>query len=83
MQWHDIVGGAGAAIILVSYLLLQLRRISGGALSYSLLNAAGAMLVLVSLWVDFNLAAFVVEAFWLAISIYGVIRWAKRPPAAG
>lgn len=75
MQWHDVVGGAGAAIILVSYFLLQLQRMSGSGLGYSVLNAAGAGLILVSLWVDFNLAAFVVEAFWMAISIFGIIRW--------
>ena len=75
MQWHDIAGTAGAAIILVSYFLLQLQRISSSALSFSVLNGAGAALVLVSLSVDFNLGAFVVEAFWLAISILGAIRW--------
>jgi hypothetical protein len=75
MQWHDVSGSAGAAIILVSYFLLQLQRLSGSGLSYSVLNAGGAFLILVSLLYDFNLAAFIVEAFWLAISVLGIIRW--------
>lgn len=75
MQWHDVVGSAGAAIILVSYFLLQLQRISSTGLGYSTLNAASAFMILVSLSVDFNLAAFVIEAFWMAISILGIIRW--------
>ena len=75
MQWHDFVGTAGAAIILVSYFLLQLQRISSTALSYSILNGAGALLILVSLWTEFNLSAFLIEAFWLAISIFGVFRY--------
>ena len=75
MQWHDAVGSAGAAIIVITYFLLQLQRISSTALSYSMLNAVGAFMILVSLWIDFNLSAFLVEAFWLAISALGIIRW--------
>ncbi len=73
-EWHDVVGTAGAAIILVSYFLLQMQRISSRALSYSLLNGLGALLILVSLSIEFNLSAFVVEAFWLLISIIGIVR---------
>lgn len=87
-EWHDVVGTAGAAIILVSYFLLQLQRISSRALSYSVLNGLGAFLILVSLSVEFNLSAFVVEAFWLLISIVGIVRSVtgrseNRKPAAG
>lgn len=73
-EWHDAVGTAGAAIILVSYFLLQMQRLSSRALSYSLLNGLGALLILVSLSIEFNLSAFVVEAFWLLISIIGIVR---------
>lgn len=85
-EWHDVVGTAGAAIILVSYFLLQLQRISSRTLSYSMLNGFGAFLILVSLSVEFNLAAFVVEAFWLLISIVGIVRCLTRRtdrPATG
>ncbi len=75
MQWHDFVGIAGAAIITISYFLLQLQRMSSTALSYSIMNGAGALLILISLWSEFNLSAFLIEAFWLAISIFGVIRY--------
>lgn len=67
-------------MILVSYFLLQLQRISSRALGYSVLNGVGAFLILVSLWVDFNLAAFIIEAFWLAISAFGIIRYSLDPP---
>lgn len=73
-EWHDVVGTAGAAIILVSYFLLQMQRISSRALSYSVLNGLGALLILISLSIEFNLSAFVVEAFWLLISIIGIVR---------
>lgn len=70
----DVIGGAGVAIIIVTYLLLQTKRLDADKLLYSFLNAAGAALILVSLWFDFNLAAFIVEFFWLLISIYGIAR---------
>ena len=75
MEWHDIIGTAGAAMILVSYFLLQMERLSGTGLAYSVINGLGAALILISLTVDFNLSAFIVEAFWLAISLLGVVRY--------
>ena len=72
MDIVDIVGIAGAALVIVAYLLLQLRRIDAGNAWYSAANAAGAALILFSLWSSFNLAAVIIETFWLAISLYGV-----------
>ena len=43
-------------------------------MSYSVANAAGASAILYSLFYDFNLSAFAIESFWLAISLYGVFR---------
>lgn len=84
--WHDVVGTAGAAIILVTYFLLQLQRLSSRALLYSLLNGGGALLILISLSIEFNLSAFIVEAFWLLISAVGAFRWltgrVEEPPAS-
>ncbi len=70
----DLIGGIGVAMIIVTYFLLQTNRIESAGRLYSILNAVGAGLILISLWFDFNLAAFVVEFFWLAISIYGIVK---------
>lgn len=70
----DLVGNLGVLCILGSYLLLQTGRIQSSELRYSLINGLGAALVLVSLVFEFNLSAFLVEAFWLLISLYGVYR---------
>ena len=37
-----------------------------------MLNALGASLIIVSLLFDFNLSAFIVEAFWVIISLIGI-----------
>lgn len=77
-SWADVVGIVGVAMIVLAYLGLTLGRLSGQSLAYSLANAVGAALILVSLWFDFNLSAFVIEAFWLLISVFGLIRGVRR-----
>ena len=76
--WHDAVALLGVALILIAYALLQLRRLPAEAPAYSWLNALGAAAILVSLAVDFNFSAAVMEATWLLLSIYGL--WRVRQP---
>jgi hypothetical protein len=78
-QWHDLAGNLGVLLIVGSYFWMQLGRISGQSVTYSLANAAGAALILVSLYFDFNLSAVVIEIFWLAISVMGVFLGLKKP----
>lgn len=73
-SWFDIIGLIGVVLIVVAYLLLQLEKLPSSAPSYSLLNAAGAFLVMVSLFFDFNLSAFLMEVFWFLISLFGLAR---------
>lgn len=70
--WYDILGTVGVAIIIVTYVLIQLGKVRSEQLLYSLLNAAGATLILISLYFDFNFPSFVVEFFWLLISLFGI-----------
>lgn len=78
---YDILGTAGVAVIILAYILLQTERLRSEQLAYSLLNAIGAALVLVSLWYAFNFPSFVVEVFWLAISLFGIGRSFRRKRA--
>lgn len=79
MQWHDWVGLAGVVIVLVAFLLLQAGKLHGTGFIYQLCNAVGAAAVVLSLFYNFNLSAFVVESAWVVISIYGMVRgWRAR-----
>ncbi|MBU6198237.1 MAG: hypothetical protein KGI64_09950 [Xanthomonadaceae bacterium] len=78
MHWPDAIGLLGVILILFAYFLLQAGRLRGNALPYQLLNAIGAILVLVSLLYAFNLSAFLMELAWLLVSIYGMARNRKR-----
>ncbi len=76
--WDDIVGTVGVTLIIVTYVLLQIERIRSDHLLYSLLNAAGAAMILISLYYSFNFPAFVVESFWLLISLFGIGKYVLR-----
>ncbi|MFV0436251.1 MAG: CBU_0592 family membrane protein [Desulfopila sp.] len=59
---------------------MQLNRIKSSSIRFSMLNAVGAFLILVSLYFDFNLSAFIIEFFWLLISAIGIAKhfWPRK-----
>lgn len=77
----DTVGLIGVFLILVAYFLLQVEKLSSDDLRYPILNLCGALLILISLTHTFNLASFVIEICWVAISIYGVVKILRRRSA--
>jgi hypothetical protein len=77
MRLHDLAGTAGVILVVGAYLLLQLERVASNAHSYLIANALGASLILLSLFAEFNLSAFLMEFFWLAISLLGLLRRAR------
>ena len=79
----DLIGNVGVVMLMTTYLLLQLNRLASTDLLYSLLNAVGASLIVVSMFAKFNLSAFVIEVFWVLISLVGIYRYFKltRNPA--
>ncbi|HXL81646.1 MAG TPA: hypothetical protein VN951_12285 [Pyrinomonadaceae bacterium] len=78
-SFTDFLGNVGVVLIIVDYLLLQLNRISSNSFSYSLLNAVGATLIIISLLFNFNLSAFIMEAIWVVISLFGLYRYFRAP----
>ena len=53
----DFVGNIGVVVLMVTYLMLQLNKLSSDGLAYSVLNAVGAGLIVISLLFNFNLSA--------------------------
>ena len=69
----NIVGNIGVVCFLAAYWLLQKGKLAHTGLAYLGLNLIGAILVMLSLMVDWNLPAFLLEAAWALISIYGIV----------
>jgi len=74
----DFIGIAGVACVIGAYFLLQLEKVASDGLGYLMLNLIGACLLIVSLLVTFNLASFIIELCWLAISLFGLGKLAWR-----
>lgn len=74
MSWTDAVGVIGVAMILIAYAGAALGRLDvKGALSL-FANFLGASLILLSLAVDFNLSALLMEGSWALVSLAGLVR---------
>lgn len=69
---YDLVGSFGVVLIILTYIFLQLEKIESKSLLYSIINAVGAALIIFSLYFDFNFSAFIIEFFWLLISLFGI-----------
>jgi hypothetical protein len=68
------IGLLGAAIFVVAYFANQARWLSAEDWRFPAANLAGALLILVSLFGEWNLPSVVIEAFWAAISVYGLMK---------
>ncbi len=68
-QW---IGFIGMTFVVIAYFLLQINKYTIKSLQYQLLNLIGAILLLISLFVHFNLGSFIIEIFWIAITLYGI-----------
>lgn len=74
---YDGFGLAGSLVVIVAYFATQSGRLAATDWKFPFANLIGAVLIIVSLWADWNFAAFVVEVFWLAISLYGLARFRR------
>ncbi len=71
---YNLAGFLGAAIIVVAYLAVQQRWLDALDWRFPAANAVGSLLILVSLWFEWNFPSVVIEIFWAAISILGLVR---------
>ena len=74
MDIYQFIGFIGMIFIVYAYFLTQADKISHASLKYQLLNLIGATLLIISLFVHFNLGSFFIEVFWILITIYGMLK---------
>ena len=68
----DIVGLVGSALFIAAFAYANVAK-ELNKIVFNLANLVGAILLLISLSVTFNLAAFVLEAVWGAIAAVGLV----------
>ncbi len=70
-----VAGGfCGAALIIAAYFANQKGWLASTDWRFPAINLVGAILIFGSLFVQWNLPSAVIEAFWIAISLYGLLR---------
>lgn len=74
MSWFDIAGFAGVGLYVGSYAALQTGFLRGDSYAYALVNGVAAACVLISLAEAFNLSSAIIQATWIVISLFGIIR---------
>ena len=72
-DWANVVGLIGSAIFIAAFAYANASATLDKVL-FNIANLIGAVLLLASLWVHFNLAAFVLEMAWAAIAGWGLIK---------
>lgn len=76
MDFFHWLGFTSMLYIAFTYLLLQM-----GFFTYQLLNLVGAIVLIVSLLVYFNLGSFLIEIFWVGITLYATFKNLKNKMA--
>jgi predicted membrane protein len=68
-----LIGIIGMACVVFAYFAAERDWLDNKNVKYYLINLIGAILLLISLLINFNLGSFIIEIFWIAISIRGII----------
>jgi hypothetical protein len=78
----EAAGWAGAALILLAYLLLSAGKFSGQSLAYQAMNVVGAAGFVINGWWHGALPSATLNVLWLMIGLFASIRILNRRKAA-
>lgn len=82
MHWVDIVGWAGAVLVLGAYALVSAKRLEGDSTVYQLMNVLGAAGMLINTYVRGALPSAAVNLIWIGIGLYILLKVRVRRPEA-
>ena len=68
----DVIGLIGGVVFIAAFAYANVAE-NFNKLWFNAANLLGAVLLMISLWVNFNLAAFVLEIAWAFIAFAGLI----------
>ncbi len=73
LDWANVVGLVGSLMFILAFAYAnQAKQLD--KVMFNAVNLLGAVLLLTSLSVHFNLAAFVLEAAWAVIALLGLVK---------
>jgi hypothetical protein len=78
MTSTDIVGVAGATLVLIGFILVQTHRLRDEDIRYDLLNAVGSALLLWYAYLLLSYPFMILNSVWLLVSLKDVLTWWRR-----
>jgi len=75
MNFSEIMGSLGVAILLLAFLLNMLKIIKTESLSYLLLNFIGAAIACFASWLIPYFPFVILEGVWAAVSLVSLVRF--------
>jgi hypothetical protein len=72
----DLVGVFGSFVIAGAYLAVSRAWVSAERPAFHVMNLAGALMILASLWYRPNAGAIMIEVLWIGIALSSLLRWA-------
>ena len=75
LDLYAVVGVVGAVIVMIAYFGTQAGWLRADDPRCAIANLVGAVLITISLYAAWNLPAFLMEVFWVLISLYGLVRY--------
>ena len=78
MTWLDLGGIVGVGLVLLAYAGIHFDWFDPKRAPALLMNLGGSALILLSMTRAFNLSAFLMEAAWAAMALYGLVRLLVR-----
>lgn len=73
-----VLGFLGMICVVTAYLSIEKGWVNRSKPLYYWINLSGAILLTISLLIHFNLGSFLIEMFWIWISIAGLLRIRKE-----
>ena len=67
-----LIAFIGALLIIVALILVRYRYVSGNSKTFALLQALGSLLLLVSMFWQFNLGTLFLQLFVIAIMVHSM-----------
>lgn len=75
----DSIGVFGFVLYVLNYTLLTFGWVSGDSVHYFVINLLAAVLVLIGLSNNFNLASALIQSFFITMSTFGIAIRLLRP----
>ena len=74
LEPYNAIGFAGVVLLVAAYFANQQRWLRSDDWRYPAANLFGAVLILISLWFEWNFPSAVIEIVWALISLWGIAK---------